>query len=107
MQDTVSGRFDHVLNFPGLDLKQSFRIIYYDGEAAFALMRLFDLTGERRWLEAVERAFGHFVREQHWKEHDHWPRYCVNERPGHNPSNAYSRFGLANLRTKERSGGKE
>lgn len=97
LQDTKTGRFNHVIHFPSLATKEAFRIIYYDGEAAFALMRLFAHNHDPRLLAAVESAFGYFIANEHWRAHDHWLGYCVNELTRHRPRREYFEFGVRNV----------
>lgn len=90
------GKFTHVLEYPTLEVKDIFRIVYYDGEAVFGLLRLYEIDRDSRWLDAATKSFNHFVRDNYWQNHDHWLSYCANEITKYIPDEAYYEFGLQN-----------
>src|SRR5699024_2738595 len=72
------------------------RIIYYEGEAIFALLRLHALDKESRWLEESKISFDYFIENYYWKHHDHWLSYAANELTQYDPDDKYFLFGMKN-----------
>lgn len=91
-----TGRFNHVLN-PDLTVKDSFRIIYYEGEIAFALIRLFELTDDAEIGQQAQQTLDFMVENDFGKYHDHWIAYASNEAVQAFPANRdYMAMGLQN-----------
>jgi len=96
MQNPATGQFTHVLSYPDLEVIDKFRIVYYSGEAAFALMRIYALDQNEAWLKTVHKAFDYFIKNNYWKNYDHWLAYCTNELTAISPEDKYFEFGLKN-----------
>lgn len=96
MFDKKSGEFYHVLNFPEGTPKEKYRTVYYDGEAAFALCRLYGLTRDDKWLSAAKKAVEHFIKADYVKYRDHWVAYAMNEITMYAPEERYFEFALRN-----------
>jgi hypothetical protein len=96
------GRFYHVLyynesehdDFSG---KEQFRTVYYDGEATFALVKLYDRFGDERFLEGAKKAMELFIKEDYTSYRDHWLSYAANEITKFAPDEKYFEFGLRNI----------
>ncbi|NNP68099.1 poly alpha-glucosyltransferase [Acinetobacter sp. Ac_5812] len=91
-----AGETTHVLHYPSYEIKEKFRIIYYDGEAALALLRLYQLHEEQKLLQTVKCMFERFIEKKYDRYHDHWLSYCSNELTKICPEEKYFQFGLNN-----------
>lgn len=90
------GQTTHVLSYPSLEVKEKFRIVYYDGEAALGLLRLYQINQEQPLLDTVKLMFEHFFTKNYDRYHDHWLSYCTNELTKICPEAKYFEFGLNN-----------
>lgn len=97
--DKEKGSYSHVLNYPDYRLKEAFRTIYYDGEATFALLKLYELTGEEKWLSAAKSAVENFIAQDYTRYRDHWIAYSMNELIKYCPEERYIAFALKNAMT--------
>jgi len=93
---TLSGGFIHVLSYPSFEIKALHRIIYYEGEAVFALLRLYALDQDDVWLEEAQKSLDYFIANDYWKHNDHWLSYASNEITDYIPEDKYFEFGLRN-----------
>ena len=92
-----TGEFSHVLNMD-FSLKERYRTVYYDGEAAYALCRLYRLTKEEKWLFYAGKAVDHFLAADYTRYRDHWVAYAMNEITRYIHRDDYDTFALRNAR---------
>ena len=78
MLDQSDGTWYHVLG-GDFSRKEEFRTVYYDGEATFALCRLYGLTEDQLWLDAAQASVEHFIEADYTQHKDHWVAYSMNE----------------------------
>lgn len=96
MLNQETGEYVHVLK-EDFSQKEAFRTVYYDGEATFALCRLYTLTNDPVWLTAAQSAVDHFIAADYAQYKDHWVAYSMNEITKHITDNEeYYAFALAN-----------
>lgn len=79
-----------------LKIKEQFRIIYYDGEALFSMLRAYELMKDEEIFAICKRLMSHFVKHNYEKYNDHWLSYAVNEFLKHEEQDEYYKFGLKN-----------
>ena len=92
-----TGEFSHVLNMD-FSLKERYRTVYYDGEAAYALCRLYRLTKEEKWFFYAGKAVDHFLAADYTRYRDHWVAYAMNEITRYIHRDDYDTFALRNAR---------
>lgn len=90
------GNTTHVFD-QDLQVKEKFRIIYYDGEALFSLVRSYELLQQPGILVVGEKLINHFIDNRYERYHDHWLSYSVNELIKYKPKKEYFEFGLKNV----------
>ena len=96
LMDINAGTFYHVLNYPDYSKKQEFKIVFYEGEAVYALARLYGFTKEQKYLDAAAAAVKNFIKKDYIKYKDHWVAYAVNEVTKYSPEEEFFTFGLKN-----------
>lgn len=92
----TDGTYYHVLN-GDFSRKEEFRTVYYDGEATFALCRLYGVTGDPVWLTAAKSAVNHFIVADYVQHRDQWVAYSMNEITKYVDDPAYYAFALRNV----------
>lgn len=96
LMDQTDGTYYHVLN-GDFSQKEEYRTVYYDGEATFALCRLYGATGDQFWLDAAKSAVSHFIAADYVQHRDQWVAYSMNEITKYVDEPAYYVFALRNV----------
>ena len=73
---------------------------YYPGEAILAMLRLYAIDGDERWLDVAEGGAAYLVETRDFRKdlarlsHDHWLLYALHELGRYRPRPAFDRHAL-------------
>lgn len=89
------GSFNHSYNLD-LTLKEKTVTVFYDGEAIYALMKLYKILPREDIYEAVTKAIDFFIENNYVSHGDHWISYGMSEYIKYNQEDKYIKFALDN-----------
>lgn len=92
-----NGSYVHIINANDYQVKAEQQTVYYDGEATFALAKLYGITKEEKYLEAAKKAIQYFIDHNYEQYCDHWVAYSVNEITKYVDNDSYYKFGVKNI----------
>lgn len=95
------GSFTHTLNRYTYKTAEDYVVIYYDGEAAYGLVKAYGVLGDSRFLKSAKKAADYFIKKNYVSEHSHWMSYAFNELTKYAPEEKYFEFGLRNVNEDE------
>lgn len=90
------GSYIHTLNLDYSN-KDKTRTVYYDGEATFALCKLYGLTKDEKYLTAAKKALTYFIANDYTQYSDHWISYAINEVTKYVNDKNFYELGLKNI----------
>ncbi len=93
----MEGRFNHIFNQNYFSFREKDRIIYYEGEAALALCRAYEITKDEAYLNSAKKAMNYYI-ENHYESYmDHWQEYAAYEMYLCTKSEKYLDYALENV----------
>lgn len=93
------GSYWHILSPSTFQRVLKYRTVYYDGEAAFALSKLFGVTKEEKWLQAAKKSMQYFIQKNYSRYADHWIAYALNELTKYTPDEQLFSFAIKNVQS--------
>lgn len=91
------GSYIHTLDKKTYKTAEEYIIIYYDGEAAYGILKAYGILGDKKYLTAASKACDYFVKKDYASLHSHWMSYVFNEITKYLPYERYFEFGLKNI----------
>ncbi len=72
------GHFIHILN-GDFSIKKEYDSFLYDGEATLALIQLYGITKNQKYLDAAEKSIQYYIANDYSANADHWLAYSICE----------------------------
>ncbi|MBR5090582.1 MAG: hypothetical protein IK093_14220 [Ruminiclostridium sp.] len=94
-----NGSFTHTLYKHNYSVAEDYVIVYYDGEAAYGMLKAYGVIGDSKYLMSARKAADYFVTHDYISLHSHWMAYTFNEITKYLPEERYFEFGLKNVDT--------
>ena len=89
------GSLNHVLDL-SFNLKDKYRTSYYDGEAAYGLLKYYEVSKNKKYYNSAKKIIDMFIKKNYTKYGDQWVSYSLNQFLKFNKDNKYIKFALDN-----------
>ena len=96
LQNSETGKFTHELSLD-FSVINDFVSELYDGEASYALCRLYSHTNNKDYLIGAVKALNYFMENDYYQYSSHWIAYTMNEITKYLPVEQYYVFALKNI----------